>query len=143
MFQHLLSHTPWLNVLVATIAYFVLGAIWYGPLFSKAWIRGHQINVNDPDAKKGVAGIMVASFVGFFIICLTLSIVLRANQVGNYVPAMEWGALLGIGFSASTHTISYLYLKKPLSIHLIDGAYHVIGTVLAAAVLIFMKHLMK
>lgn len=143
MFESLLSQTPWLNVLVATIAYFALGAIWYGPLFSKAWIRGHNININDPDAKKGVAGIMIASFVVFFVVCLVLSVVLRANMVGNVVPAAKWGLLLGVGFAASTHTISYLYLKKPLSLHLIDGLYHVIGITLAAVVLTLMKHWMQ
>ena len=62
MFQETLTNLPWLHVLVAAIAYFALGAIWYGPLFSKAWIRGHRINTSDPDMKKGVAGIMIFSF---------------------------------------------------------------------------------
>ena len=56
-----LSHLNWLHILVAALAYFALGAIWYGPLFSKKWIAYQQIDMNNPDAKKGVAAIMFSS----------------------------------------------------------------------------------
>ena len=33
-----LSGLNWLAILVATVAAFVLGGLWYGPLFGKAWM---------------------------------------------------------------------------------------------------------
>ncbi len=52
----------WLAVLVAAIAYFGLGAIWYSFLFQKKWIEYQKIDVNDPEMKKGVAATMFTSF---------------------------------------------------------------------------------
>lgn len=135
MFQNLISNLPWLHVLVAAAAYFVLGAIWYGPLFSKAWIRGHRINVNDPDAKKGVAAIMIGSFVLFFLICVAQQIVLNVAIINTLEGGVKWGLFVGFGFAVTTLSITNLYLKKPASIHLIDGLYHVTGLTIASIIM--------
>ena len=139
MFQETLSNLPLLHVLVAAVAYFALGAIWYGPLFSKAWIRGHGINTSDPDMKKGVAGIMTFSFLILILICTALAIVLEVGQVHGAVQAIKWGLFLGFGFAVTTTSMTYVYLKKPISTHLIDGLYHVIGLTIASLILVLWK----
>ena len=136
MFQQILSNLPWLQILVAAIAYFALGAIWYGPLFSKAWIRGHRININDADAKKGVAGIMITSFLFLVVICIALVVIREVASVQGIMQAVKWGAFLGVCFGMTTTSMSYVYLKKPLTIHLIDGLYHVVGMIIAMIILV-------
>lgn len=139
MFQETLTNLPWLHILVAAIAYFVLGALWYGPLFSKVWVRGHAININDPNAKKGVAGIMITSFFILVAICIALAIVLNVAAVSDAGHAAKWGLFLGFGFAFTTTSMTYLYLKRPASLHLIDGLYHVVGMVIAALILTLWK----
>ena len=135
MFEQALNNIPWLQVIVAAIAYFALGAIWYGPVFSKAWVRGHRINMNDPELKKGVAGIMITSFFIVLIICICLAIVREVVSVSDWQHAAKWGAFLGFGFALTSTSMSYIYLKKPLSVHLIDGFYHIIGMVIAMIIM--------
>lgn len=135
MFQETLTNLPWLHVLVAAIAYFALGAIWYGPLFSKAWIRGHGINTSDPNLKKGVAGIMITSFVILIAICTALAIVLEVGSVAGATQAIKWGLFLGFGFAVTTTSMTYVYLKRPIGVHLIDGLYHVVGLTIASLIL--------
>lgn len=139
MFQETLTNLPWLHVLVAAVAYFALGAIWYGPLFSKAWIRGHQVNTNDPDMKKGVAGIMIFSFLILIAICTALAIVLEIGSVTGAMQAVKWGLFLGLGFAVTSTSMTYVYLKKPVSVHLIDGLYHVAGLTIASLILVMWK----
>ncbi len=135
MFQQMISNLPWLHVLVAAIAYFVLGAIWYGPLFSKPWIKGHKVNINDPDAKKGVAAIMIGSFVLFFLICVAQQVLLRFAMARTVEMGIKWGLFVGFGYAVTTLSITSLYLKKPFSIHLIDGLYHVVGLTIASIIM--------
>lgn len=135
MFQQVLSNLPWLQVIVAAVAYFALGALWYGTLFSKAWVRGHQVNVNNPDAKKGMAGIMITSFLIVLVICVCLAIIKEVGFVNDWQHAVKWGAFLGFGFAFTSTSMSYIYLKKPVSVYLIDGLYHVIGMVIAMVIL--------
>lgn len=132
----LLSDLPWLHILVAAIAYFALGAIWYSFLFQRSWIRFHNINVNDPNARKGVAGIMLLSFVWTFIIVTALAVLVdRANLSGGVLSGLKLGTVTGLCFSALAISMTYLYLKKPAGLHLIDGLYHVVGQIVAAVIL--------
>ncbi|MES1225993.1 MAG: DUF1761 domain-containing protein, partial [Bacteroidota bacterium] len=68
MGTEIFSHLNWLAILVAAVAYFALGAIWYSFLFRDPWIKLTAVKMDDPNAKKGVAGIMVTSFL-LIIIC--------------------------------------------------------------------------
>lgn len=139
-----LHHINWLAVLVATLAYFILGAIWYSALFGKKWIAYHNIDVSDPNAKKGMAGIMVASFL-LMAVSVTCLAILRArmeladNVLHTVGAGLRWGLLTGAGFAAAAISIGYLYTKKHIGLHLIDGLFHICGYV-AAMVILCMMH---
>lgn len=129
------SNLNWLHVLVAAIAYFALGSVWYSALFGKRWVAYQNINMNDPNAKKGVAAIMIGSFVWMFITSIGLAVLVsRLNLVGA-MAGVKLGLLTGICFSSAAISISYLYVKKPTGLHFIDCLYHVIGQVIAAVIL--------
>ena len=139
MDTNFLSDLNWLHILVAAIAYFALGAVWYGPLFSKKWIAYQNINMNDPDAKKGVAAIMLGSFVWMFIAATGLAIIVDRLNLNTAASGIKWGLLTGICFSAMAISVTYLYVKKPLGLHAIDSLYHIIGQVIAAVILCVWK----
>ena len=42
-----ISQLNWLAILVATVAAFALGGVWYGPVFGKAWQR--LVGISDED----------------------------------------------------------------------------------------------
>jgi hypothetical protein len=134
--MYIFSYVNWLHVLVAAIAYFALGAIWYSFLFQKPWIRYHKIDMNDPEGKKGVGAVMFMSFIWMFIVTLGLEILIyRAGIDGGAMSGVKLGLTTGVFFSASAISINYLYLKRPLALHFIDGLYHVVGQVIAAVIL--------
>jgi hypothetical protein len=135
-----LSNLNWMHILVATIAYFILGAIWYSFLFQKQWIRFHKIDTSNPDAKKGAGMIMLIGFVWTFIICTGLAILIsKTTLFGGITSAIKLGLTTGVCFSALTISMTYLYLKKPFGLHLIDGLYHVVGQIIAAIILVLWK----
>jgi hypothetical protein len=129
------SNLNWLHILVAAIAYFALGSIWYSALFGKRWVAYQNINMNDPNARKGVAGIMFGSFVWMFIITIGLAIIVYRLGLTEASSGLKWGLLTGICFSAAAISISYLYVKKPAGLHFIDCLYHIIGQIIAAVIL--------
>jgi hypothetical protein len=136
MNSEFLSNLNWLHILVATVAYFMLGAIWYSFLFQKKWIEYQNIDMSNPDAKKGAGALMAMSFVGFFVICTGLAILaLKMDLTGGAASGVKLGLTTGICFSAAAISITYLYVKKPVGLHFIDGLYHVVGQVIAAVIL--------
>ncbi len=136
MSSSIFSDINWLHVLVAALGYYALGAIWYSFLFQKKWVEYQNIDMSDPDAKKGVAAVMILAFIAFFIITLGLAILAnRMDVVGGVQSGIKLGALTGFCFSAMTVSINYLYTQKPFGLHLIDGAFHIIGQIIAAVIL--------
>jgi hypothetical protein len=138
--MYALSNLNWLHVLVATVAYFAIGAIWYSLLFQKPWIRYHKIDTNNPDARKGAGMIMLVGFVWTFIICTGLAILIfKTPLLGGVMSGVKLGLTTGVCFSALAISMTYLYLKKPAGLHFIDGLYHIVGQVVAAIILVLWK----
>lgn len=129
------SEINWLAVLAGTGGYFFLGAIWYSFLFRKQWIAYHQIDMNNPDAKSGVGGIMLFSFILTFIISLAIAVLIQRLALSEILSGVKLGLLTGIGFSMMALSITYLYLQRPLGLHFIDGLYHTVGQVISAVII--------
>ncbi|HKB45515.1 MAG TPA: DUF1761 domain-containing protein [Chitinophagaceae bacterium] len=129
------SEINWLAVLVAAIAFFALGAIWYSFLFRDPWIRLTGVKMGDSNAKTGIAAIMFTSFLMIFI--CTVGLALFLNKVGpsSWMSGAKVGLIAGICFCAIAISNSYLYEKRPLGLHLINGGYNVAGCIIAGIIL--------
>lgn len=128
---------PWLQTLVAALAYFMLGALWYSKvLFVKKWIEYLKIDVNAADAKKGLGKMFGGSFVMMFLQCFALAVLItRMDDLHGWMSGVKIGALTGVCFSAATIGVNYLYEKKPLGLFLINAGYAVAGNIIAAVIL--------
>lgn len=131
----LLTDVNWLAVMAASIAYFALGAIWYSALFGKKWVLYQNINADDPEMRKGVAATMLSSFFLMLFSVFCLALLVNRLQLTEPLSGIKLGLLTGIGFAASAISIGYLYTKKPIGLHLIDGLYHILGNVIAGIIL--------
>ena len=132
-----LQHLNWLAVAVSAIAYFALGAIWFGPVFGKIWMKGHGITPPTDEEKKNMnmGMILGMSFVKTAVmVILTAYVSMIINYNGNMMTALKIGAVLG-GISAFPIGINYLFLKKPFSIWVLDGGYHACGVVITSVIL--------
>ena len=135
---HLFDYLNWPAILVAALAYFALGALWYSPvLFVKKWIAYLNLNVNDPNAKKGMAMMFGGSFVLMFIQSLAIAII--AERIGirgdGWMSGLKLGALTGCCLCAATVGVNYLYEKKPFGLFLINGGYAIVGNIIAAIII--------
>ena len=127
-------HINWLSVLVAGLAYFFLGALWYTVLFGKKWKSYNGALMNQPDAKKGSTGIMFLSFILMLVCAFGLSLIVTRLNISGWEVGLKLGILTGVFFSATAISISYVYEKKPLGLHLINGLYNVVGNIIAAII---------
>lgn len=135
--------TYWWQILVAAIAYFSLGAIWFNPkVFGTIWANAHGIEM-DPAKRKEVnmAKLMGTAFVCTIMITTIIAkVCMMACGTGEACHAMgimhcvKIGVLIG-GAIASGIWMTYLYLMKPTNAFTTDGLYHIIGSTLAACVL--------
>lgn len=137
MFTQILSSLNWLHVLVAAVAYFVLGAIWYSPLlFVKPWARLLHLNLNDRAAKKGMGLMMAGSFLLMIVCSIALAVIYRIIPIDDAVHAIKFGLFFGVGFALTSIGITFIYERKPFGVYAIDTAYHIAGFIAASLVLV-------
>jgi hypothetical protein len=135
MNTEVLQHINWLAVLVAGLAYFVLGALWYTVLFGKQWRSYNRAVMNMPDAKKGATTIMIGSFILMLICAFGLSLIVTRLFLTGWQVGLKLGLLTGICFAGTAVSISYLYEKRPLGLHLINIGYNILGNIIAAIII--------
>jgi hypothetical protein len=126
----------WLAVLVAGLAYFALGAVWYSFLFSKQWIKSSGVDVNDPKMKTGMAQTMASSAVLMIVTALGIAILAKRMELtACWMSGVKLGAITGLLLGSTAISISYLYEKRPLALYLINGGYTLFGNIIAAVII--------
>jgi len=136
-----LSQVNWLALLVAAVAYFILGALWYSKaLFGTRWAGLVKLDTTNPDLKKGMGGMMISTFVLILVICFGLeTLIVKINFARELTYGIKLGLLTGLAFATTAVSISYVYENKPTNLYLINNGYHVIGHVIAATILIMWR----
>ena len=121
----------WLAVLAAAVSAFVLGGLWYGPLFKNAWCREAGI---DPDASpKHPARVFGTAFVAALIAAVIFACFLGPNP--PLMTALHAGFATGLAFVAMSFAINYAFAGRSLKLWLIDGGYHTLQFTLYGAIL--------
>jgi hypothetical protein len=131
------SHVNWLAVLVAVLAYFILGAIWYSKaLFAPKWAALVGIDMNKPDKGKGLGGMLVATFLLIAICCIGQALLVVRLDLLILSSGLKLGALTGLCFATTAVSISFIYESRPTALYFIDCGYHVVGHIAAAIILV-------
>jgi hypothetical protein len=112
----------WLAVLAAAVSAFVLGGVWYGPLFKRAWCREAGI---DPDtAPPHPARIFATAFLCSALAALMFAVFLGPDA--NAADGFGAGFVVGVFFVAMSFGINYAFAQRSLKLWMIDSGYHIL-----------------
>ncbi len=140
MGTELFSDINWLAVLVATLSYFIIGAIWYSKvLFGKKWAALVGIDMNDPNKKSGLGQMMLTTFILTLIICIALALLINRMDLTVPISGLRLGLLTGLCFATTSVSISFIYESRPAALYFIDCGYHVVGQIAAALILVLWR----
>ena len=141
MNTEIFSHLNWWAILVASLAYFILGAIWYSKaLFGSKWAQLVKLDMSNPDLKKGMGKMMAGTFVLILIVCFGQALLIQMiNFNDNFLYGIKLGLLTGLCFATTALSISYVYESKPTNLYLINNGYHVVGHIVAAIILVMWR----
>jgi hypothetical protein len=128
--------TNYLAVLVAAIVYWLLGAVWYGVLFNKAWMQLEGIPQAQMDAMKGaeVAIPYVVTFVLNLIIAFVLAQLCGWRNATTAAKGASLGVLLWLGIVGPVTYTTHMYEMRPLNLFLINEGYVLAGLILMGAI---------
>jgi hypothetical protein len=126
--------TNYAAVFVSAIAYWLLGALWFGVLFGKPWMALENISIEQAKTMNPVLPYIV-SFVLNLLIAYSLAQVCiwrNANTVGRGASV---GVLLWIGFVGPITFTTYMYEMRPKELFAINEFYPLAGLVLMGAII--------
>ena len=90
------ENVNYLAILVAGIISMVVGFLWYGPLFGKAWMRlsGFDSKKIDESKKKGMTKSYIIMFIATLIFACVLATLLGMMSITTFTRGMWIGFLV-------------------------------------------------
>ena len=122
--------------LVATLALYFTGFVFYGLLFSQLWVG--LWGFTDAQMQAAEAGTGLSMALGFVISLATalfLGIALKAFGANGMKDALTKAVLLWAGFAVTTLAYDTVYAMQPALLLVLDAAHLLVGFLAAAAVL--------
>lgn len=113
-----------LAILIAAASGFLVGGIWYGPLFGKAWQRA--IGFSDDELKSAN---MIKIFGITFLFSLLSAVFLGhllAHFDTDFYRTMMISTGIALGFVAPAIGTNYLYGRKSGKLFAIDAGYWIV-----------------
>ncbi|MEM8767805.1 MAG: DUF1761 domain-containing protein [Pseudomonadota bacterium] len=122
----------WLAIGVATVVAFVLGGLWYGPLFGKAWMTA--LGKTEADIEPTPAPFIISFFTAL-LTCIVVAGLMGALAIDGVIPGAAFGLLVGIGFIATAMASDTAFCGWGLPLFLIQAGYRVSYSVLMGAII--------
>ncbi|MGZ3700020.1 MAG: DUF1761 domain-containing protein, partial [Bdellovibrionota bacterium] len=122
-----MSSLNWYAVFLATVIYFVLGGIWFTPLFGKSWDQA--IGFKRPASWKPGLALYLAPLLSSFTGTVATAILARATGATTASDGILLGILLAIGYSAAVAGVDAVspQNRRPLKLFLLTGSYHFVS----------------
>lgn len=125
-------HVNWLAILVAALAGFVVGGVWYGPLFSKVWMRESGVNMEKARSVNKVK-LFGTVFVLNLISAFSLAMFIGENVTWRF--GLFAGFMAGLTFVSTALAVIYLFEARSIRLWLINAGYQVVIFSLMGAIL--------
>jgi hypothetical protein len=126
--------TNYAAVFISALAYWLLGAVWFGVLFSKPWMALENITMEQAKSMNPVLPYVV-SFVLNLLIAYALAQVCIWRNANTAGRGASVGVLLWIGFIGPITYTTYMYEMRPKELFAINQFYPLAGMVLMGAIL--------
>lgn len=110
-----------LAILVAAAAGFLVGGLWYGPLFGKAWQRESGLS-DDAIKSANMARIFGTTFLLSLLSAVFLGHLL-AHFDADFYRIMMISTGIALGFIAPAIGTNYLFARKSAKLFAIDAGY--------------------
>lgn len=122
------------SILIAGVAYFVLGGLWFTPLFGKQW--DNAVGFERPIRWRPSTIYYIGPLAGCLVVSFAMSILFNIAQPESFQKAVALGLACGVGFGAAITSVNAISpnMPRPGLYALVTGSYHAVGLVLVSAI---------
>jgi hypothetical protein len=121
-------------VLVSAMSAFVVGWIWYGPLFGKIWMK--LTGFTEEELKEGNISMPVMLLLNYIATALAaFAIAILIGSEANIGFGIFAGAMISVFWIATNRLNDVLYERKPWGLYFIHVGYNLIIYTIIGAIL--------
>lgn len=124
-----------LAVLIAVVLQFVLGFLWYGPLFGEAWMGMVGLDMDTIMADPAGAGEWITNVVASAAGIYLLAWLYTKLGVASLGKGAWYGFLIGFVFVLLANMTTGMFAKDPYWLAWITGGFTTVGLTVGGAVL--------
>ncbi|MBX4198708.1 DUF1761 domain-containing protein [Candidatus Parcubacteria bacterium] len=141
----MLTYThSWLAVIITAVGCFIIGFLWFGPLFGKTWIR--LMGISQAQAEEGRKGgmksmvkPMIMAMVSNLVTAFVFFTLAQSLMLAGFASALMLGILLWLGFSIPLFLNGVLWEKKSWSLFWFNAGHILVTLIFSALVYSFWR----
>lgn len=129
-------------ILVCAVLNMVLGFVWYGFLFGKAFMQllgTTPEHMSDPKVQRAAVHGYFASLISSVLMSIVLSYMIIFTNSTSAIEGLKLGLLCWFGFTLTTMLPNHYFSMKPLKLALINISYPLVGLSLMGMILAFWR----
>lgn len=115
----------WLGIVVGTIGYMLLGFVWY-TAFSSVWMDAIGWSEEEMEEESPAVGYVITT-IGSLIAVLAMALLLNWVDASTWQDGITVGALVGIGFVATTSVQAVPFEGRAWSVYAINAGYNIVA----------------
>lgn len=127
----------WIAILVATIAYFGLGGLWFMPwAFGDIWTESMGWDASEEQSPG--PEVYIGPLVTCLIATVTVAVLAHATGADSLGDGIALGLLTGVGIAGAVLFVTGYFdpkKPKPLVWFGVSAGYHVVGLLIAASII--------
>ena len=128
-------------VLVAALAHFIIGGIWYGLIFGNKFlefIAWSPEKIRQMEAQNPAKQYLVA-FASGLILCYILAHFVQYTKARTAVDGIQTAFWLWLGFIVTTQLATVVFEERSLGLYLLNIGYQFVGCAVAGVILTVWK----
>lgn len=139
MNAELLGQINWLAVIIATVVYFAIGAIWYVPFtpMGRTWATAMGFVSHPGENQQANPAIYALPLVAHLVTVAVTAWLARALQVHTLAGGLVLGLVVWLGYAVPNWLLASVFnphAKQPMTLFGIYSVHHLLGLLAVGAI---------
>lgn len=134
-----LGDLNWLAVIIAAVAYYALGAIWYArQTFGSIWMDSIGWKPDPESGPQMSTANLVLPILAFLVTAIALGMLAASTGTDTLAEGIVLGLVAGVGVATMITLVTAAYdpiSPKPMTWFFVTGGYHLVGILTASAII--------
>jgi len=133
---NILSSFSWLGIVLAFIAYSIIGAVWFTALFRKAYLAALGRPLDEPQSKDPIY--FVGPMLCNLVVILTSAVLMHQLSITSVGAAFTFALVAGFGYLV-TNTVNIAInpnIPHPIRYGIISGGCHLVAMVVTCIIIV-------